>query len=111
LTTRQIDSNVERQLRRTGDSPLKGPHEPRHVPADDARQRAFTGHLNVYYDAVSDALKGADAVLIFGPGEAKDELRKRLEEHGTGANIVAVEAKDQMTDPQIAAHVRERFTR
>jgi hypothetical protein len=47
-----IISKVEKQLRRSGDSALKGPYEPHQVPADASRQRTFTGHLNIYYDAV-----------------------------------------------------------
>ena len=49
---RQIISEVEKQLRRSGDSPLEGPYESLQVPLDDSRQRALTGHLNIYYDAV-----------------------------------------------------------
>jgi len=64
-------SKVERQLRRSGDSPLKGAYEPSQVPADDRRQRALTGHLNVYYEAVIACLRDAESILIFGPGEAK----------------------------------------
>ena len=41
-----IVSKVEKQLRRSGDSPLKGPFEAQIVPADDSRQRAFTGSQN-----------------------------------------------------------------
>lgn len=108
-TIHQIDSDAERQLRRTGDSPMAGPFDPQFVPADNRRQRAFTQHLNVYYDAVSEALQDAEAILIFGPGEAKDELRKRLEHHGLGARIVGIETADRMTDPQVAARVREQF--
>ena len=71
-------SRVEKQLQRSGDSPLKGRHEALNVPADDIRQRVFTGHLNTYYQAVITCLRDADAILIFGPGEAKGELKKRL---------------------------------
>jgi len=47
-----IISKVERQLRRSGDSILKGRYESVDVPADDRRQRSLTGSLNIYYDAV-----------------------------------------------------------
>ncbi len=40
-------SKVEKQLRRSGDSPLKGSYETLQVPADDSRQKTFTGHLNI----------------------------------------------------------------
>jgi hypothetical protein len=37
-----IISKAEKQRRRSGDSPLKGPYEPLQVPADDSRQKTFT---------------------------------------------------------------------
>ena len=107
--TRLIISGVEKQLRRSGDSPLKGPFEALRVPADDSRQRALTGHLNMYYDAVVACLREAEAVLVFGPGEAKGELKKRLERAGLGGRIVGMETVDKMTDRQIAARVRRQF--
>jgi hypothetical protein len=102
-------SNVEKQLRRSGDSPLKGSFESRQVPADDSRQRAYTGHLNIYYDAVIASIRDADSILIFGPGEAKGELKERLEQHKLGGRIAAIETVDKMTDRQIAAKVRTYF--
>jgi hypothetical protein len=104
-----IVSKVEKQLRRSGDSPLKGPYESQQVPAADSRQRALTGHLNLYYDAVIACIGDAESILIFGPGEAKGELEKRLERSNLGGRIAAVETVDKMTDRQIAAKVRQHF--
>jgi uncharacterized membrane protein YeaQ/YmgE (transglycosylase-associated protein family) len=106
-----IISKVEKHLRRSGDSPLTSHHESHQIPADDSRQRAFTGHLNIYYDAVIACIREAEAILIFGPGEAKSELQKRLESHNTGERIVGIETVDKMTDRQIAAKVRQYFLR
>ncbi len=106
---RLIISKAEKQLRRSGDSPLKGSYEKLQVPADDSRQKTFTGHLNIYYDAVIAAMRDAESILIFGPGEAKGELRKRLERNNLGGRIVAFETVDKMTDRQIAAKVRQYF--
>jgi hypothetical protein len=104
-----VISHVERQLRRAGDSPLKGSYETRRVPADDSRQRAFTGHLNIYYDAVIACIRKADSILIFGPGEAKGELKARLEKNKLGGRIAAIETAGKMTDRQISAKVHEYF--
>jgi hypothetical protein len=104
-----VISQVEKQRRRSGDSPLKGSYEPRQVPADDIRQRAFTSHLNIYYDAVIACIRDADSLLIFGPGEAKLELKERLKKHKLGRRIAAIETTDKMTDRQIAAKVRAYF--
>ncbi len=106
-----IISKVEKQLRRSGDSPLKGPYDPLQVPADDSRQRTLTGHLHIYYDAVIASIRDADSILIFGPGEAKDELKARLERSNLGGRIVGMEAVDKMTDRQIAAKVRQHFSK
>jgi len=107
--TRHIVSNVEKHPERAGDSPLKGSYEARQVPRDDSRQRALTGHLNVYYDAVVAALQNYEELLLFGPGEAKGELHKRLIKAKLGGRVEAIEVEDKMTDLQIAAKVREHF--
>ncbi len=104
-----IISMVQKQGRRSGGSPLRGPHKTQQVPADDSRQRALTGHLNIYYDAVIACIGNAESILIFGPGEAKGELKKRLERNNLGGRIGGVEAVDKMTDRQIAAKVRQHF--
>ena len=104
-----IISKAEKQLRRSGDSPLKGPYESQQVPESDSRQRTLTGHLNIYYDAVIASLREAEAILIFGPGEAKGELKKRLKKANLSGRIVGMETADKMTDHQIAAKVRQHF--
>ena len=106
-----IISKAEKQLQRSGDSPLRGPYEARQVPADDSRQRARTGRLNLYYDAVIACIADAESILIFGPGEAKGELKKRLERKNLGGRIAAVETVDKMTKHQIVAKVRKHFAK
>ncbi len=106
-----VISQVEKRRRRSGDSPLKGSYESRQVPADDIRQRAFTSHLNIYYDAVIASVRGAESILIFRPGEAKTELKEHLEKHKLGERIAAIETADKMTDRQIAAKVARYLVR
>jgi hypothetical protein len=65
--------------------------------------------LHKYYDEVIAAIRDAESILIFGPGEAKGELKKRLEKDKLGGHIIAVETIDKLTDRQIAAKVREYF--
>jgi hypothetical protein len=98
------------QLRRSGGSPLKGSYEALQVPADDSHEREFTGHLNIYYDAIIACIRDAEAILIFGPGEAKGELEKRLASKELSGPIIGIETVDKMTDRQIAAKVRQRFS-
>ncbi len=108
-TVLTILSKAEKQLRRSGDSPLKGSYEPVQVPAADSRQKTLTGHLNIYYDAVIAAVRNAGSIMLFGPGDAKDELKKRLKKNNLAGRIVGMETVDKMTDRQIAAKVRKYF--
>ena len=104
-----IISKAEKQLRRSGDSPFKGRYEPQQVPAADSRQKALTGHLNIYYDAVIAGIRDAESILIFGPGDAKDELKKRLKKNKLDGRIAGIETVDKMTDREIAAKARKYF--
>ena len=107
--TSEILSDVENQLWRSGDSPVKATYESFQVPADNSRQRARTGELNTYYDEVILQIRDADSILIIGPGAAKHELQKRLEENRLGSKVVGVETVDNLTEPQIVAKVRQHF--
>lgn len=107
--TKIIQSNVERQPGRVAGVRSTASHEAQQLQADDSRDREFTYHLQRYYDQVIALIHDADAILIFGPGEAKGELRKRLEHDKPDGRVLAVEANDKMTDQEIAAKVRERF--
>jgi hypothetical protein len=107
--TTVIPSRVEKHPERGGDAPMKGAYEARQVPADDSRQRALTGELNIYYDAVIAALRDYGSLLLLGPGEAKKELQSRLTHSKLGARVGAIETADKMTDRQIVAKVRAHF--
>ena len=79
------------------------------VPPDDSREREYQGHLARYYDEIISHLLTVDEVLIFGPGEAKGELKKRLAKDKSNPRIFTLETVDKMTVPQIAAHIRKHF--
>lgn len=107
--TRHIISNSGKHIRYSGSSHSKTPQGLKEITAEDQRDRKFTNTLNKFYDEVIAVIRDAETIQIFGPGEAKGELEKRLEHEGLKAHILAVEAADKMTDRQISAKVRERF--
>lgn len=109
VETKTIQSNVERQPGRVAGVRSTAHYEAQQVHADDSRDREFMYHLQRYYDQVIALIHNADAILIFGPGEAKGELRKRLEHDKPRGRVLAVETNDKMTDHEIAEKVRERF--
>ena len=77
---------------------------------EDVRDRKFGNHLNSFYDDVIAYIRDADSIQIFGPGEAKGELEKRIAHEGVKARILATETVDKMTDRQVSAKVREQYT-
>jgi stalled ribosome rescue protein Dom34 len=97
----QIQSDMEKHIRYSGAA--------QEDSAEDQRDQRFTGRLNKYYDRVISRIRDAESILIFGPGEAKVELEKRLEREALGGRIVGMETIDKMTDRQIAARVRQQF--
>lgn len=98
---KQINSEVEKSHEPSGSS----------VRADDLLQNELTEHLNQYYDEVIASLQHASAILILGPGEAKGELKKRLEKKHQDAREITVETADKLTDRQIVAKTREYFVK
>jgi hypothetical protein len=101
--TKRVESGMEKHTRFSGGSRSE------QGGGEDQQDRRFTGHLNAYYDAVIAHLRDAESILLFGPGEAKGELEKRLANKGLGGRIVGIETVDKMTDRQIAAKVRQHF--
>lgn len=101
--TKKIDSDMEKNVRFTGGTASEN------GSTEDVRDRQYGNHLNLFYDQVIACIRDADAIQIFGPGEAKGELEKRLKSKGLGSRIIGVETVDKMTDRQIAAKVREHF--
>ena len=101
---KKIISGMEKHVRFTGgDGSEEGSSE-------DVRDRQFGNHLNSYYDEVIAVVRNSDTIQIFGPGEAKGELEKRLKNEGLKDEALSVETMDKMTDRQISAKVREHFS-
>jgi stalled ribosome rescue protein Dom34 len=106
---KHISSNSEKHIRYSGSSHSKTPEGLKEITSEDQRDRKFENELNKYYDEVITAIRDADSIQIFGPGEAKGELERRIEREGLKAHILAIETKDKMTDRQISAKVRKHF--
>jgi hypothetical protein len=101
--TERIASGMEKHVQFSGHSASE------EGSADDQREGQFAVHLGTYYDEVISHVRDAESILLFGPGEAKGELEKRLVTKGLGGHIAGVEAADKMTDRQITAKIRRHF--
>jgi stalled ribosome rescue protein Dom34 len=60
---------------------------------------------------IAKVLVPAGEVLICGPGQAKMEFAKYLEQHEPAIHkkVAGIETVDHPTDPQIVAHARKYF--
>ena len=105
----QINSDVERPFASAGGPGSKQPNRRQGFVAESTQEHKFMNQLNTFYDAVLTTLGNADSVLIIGPGEAKGEFQKRLKSKKFPAHVVELETADKMTDPQVAALVRQHF--
>lgn len=106
---REIKSNMEKHVRFSSGTHSKASNSSEGSTAEDVRDRQFADHLEQYYEGVISFIRDADAIWIFGPGEAKVELESCLKRNHLGERIVGVETVDKMTDPQIASKVRDHF--
>jgi len=107
--TKEILSNVEKQLGRIEGKHSTAPFESGSVKPDDKQQRGFTKNIKVFYQEVLAHITDAQEILIFGPGEAKGELQKLMEQNNLHDRVAVVESADKMTDGQVAARVETFF--
>jgi hypothetical protein len=108
--TKEIRSNVEKQLGRLEGKHSTAPFDARHVKPDDKQQRVFSKGLKEFYQEVLLHIKEARSVLIFGPAEAKGEFHKTMEQYNLHGRVAVIESADKMTDGQFAARVKAYFT-
>jgi hypothetical protein len=102
----RIKSDAEKQVRFPGGSRKDGQQK-----TEAVRDKKLEQHLGKYFDDIVAHIRDAGLIQIFGPGEAKGELVKRLENDGLKERVVEIETMDKMTDNQIVAKVREFFNK
>jgi hypothetical protein len=106
---RRLVSGAEKHVQVQAKVRSKKPNGTQPLPAEARKDRQFVEKLNQYYGAVITGLRDAASVFIFGPGEAKTELERRIVHEKVRLPIAAVEPADKMTERQIVAKVRKYF--
>jgi hypothetical protein len=104
VTIKTLESEVGSHSHyQTADGPQNSGGEKKH-------EERYGQHLQRYYDDVISQLEQPEALLIFGPGEAKLQLRERLgRTKALSERIVGIETTDKLTEPQIVAKVKEHY--
>ena len=110
VTAKTLESEVGPHARysgRTGYPTTDGPQEGR---GEKKYEERYGQHLDRYYDEVIGQMGQPEALLIFGPGEAKLQLKERISRSKVlSDDIVEIETTDKLTDPQIVAKVKEHY--
>lgn len=105
----KITFDIGQPIRSTAGSRSKNPGKRNQFVAEDTHERKLGNDRKDYYDDVIASIRGAEALLILGPGEAKGEFLKRLQSKKLRGINVELETADKMTDRQIAAKVGLHF--
>ena len=109
VTAKTLESEVGPHARYSGRAgyPKEGPQE---GGGEKKYEERYGQHLDRYYDKIISQLGQPEALLIFGPGEAKLQLKERLiRSKALFEHIVGIETTDKLTDPQIVAKVKEHY--
>lgn len=103
----EIKSNVEKHVRLSGGSRTRNvPYGPQEIADDKKLDKRRVQQLKLFYNDIIDRIRDAGKIFIFGPGEAKLELKKEIERNNELASrIQGVETTDKMTPNQIKAKV------
>jgi stalled ribosome rescue protein Dom34 len=105
-----IVSQVERQTRLSGGSRSASPYGPQDVASESRMGERLQHQMRRYLQDVIKAVRRADAIVVFGPGEAKQGLTKEIHRiKALAPHLVAVERSDKMTVRQFVAKVRRYF--
>jgi stalled ribosome rescue protein Dom34 len=104
----RLESGVKR-LGYRGAPRSRTAYSAKYGQGDNQLHQQYRHHLDKYYKQVVSRLRGASRILIFGPGEAKSDLRKHLARQKARGRLVDIQSADKMTERQILAKVRKHF--
>lgn len=107
--TKKIAFDIGQPVRSVGKSSSKKKYTPNDFVAEDRLGRKVQNDRKDYYNDVIACIKGADTLLILGPGEAKGELSKHIKAKKVRGIVVEIETADKMTDRQVAAKLQQHF--
>jgi len=110
VTAKTLESEIGPHSRYSGRAGSSRPEGPQNEEGEKRYEERYRQQLDRYYDEVISQLGQPDALLIFGPGEAKLQLGERLNRSkALSERVVGIETTDKLTDQQIVAKVKAHF--
>lgn len=105
----EIESGVGKHVKYQGAPHPRTPYSAQYQQGDDQLDNQYTEYLNKYYKKVITQVRDADSLLVIGPGEAKQEFKKRLIHEGLNKKLIGIQSADKMTNRQLAAKIQTYF--
>jgi len=106
---KRFAADTEKPTRRAARSSSQHKYKPTDFIAEDKRERKVAIDRKEFYNEVIAGIRGANLLLIMGPGEAKGELGKQIKTKKLKVAIAALETSDRMTERQLVATVVSHF--
>ncbi len=105
-----INSNVE-HFRTHGGSGTRLKGGPQDVVQDSKYLEREKHQLKDYFKNIASKVKDTDSLVIFGPAQTNEALKKELNEYynDLSGKIKAVKKTDSMTDNQVKAWVKDFY--
>jgi stalled ribosome rescue protein Dom34 len=105
---RVIDADVERHAKPSGGWRTSTPWGPQAPVSEHGREEHYRHQVARFYKEVIKAVGKPDQLLVMGPAQAKREFADMVEKAPELRGVaLKVENADRMTDPQVAARVRD----
>ncbi len=106
----KIESNVETRVRIEGETKSYSRLGGMLINPQKKKTKRKNHQLKDYFNSIIRKAKGANGIYIFGPADAKTNLRKIVEqEKNLNKKLKRVEPSDRLTENQMIAKVKEVF--
>jgi len=106
---KQVESGIKGHCHVPGGARTSTPYGPQVGSSESKIEEKFRNHLHNYYKNVFKNNKDSRYFLVFGPGEAKTELKKELLKNHCNDKDINLETADKMTNNQIKSKVKSFF--
>lgn len=109
---KEILSDIENSIHHEGEGQKGSFMGSTHINNEKGIFERKKQQVDRYLDEVVDQLRGANEIYIFGPGEIKKHLEKKIKDHRElASSLLSVETSDSMTDNQLIAKVKDFFNK
>jgi len=110
VTVHTLESAIGPHDRYSDRASYPTPDGPKESGGEKKYEQRHDEHLDRYYDEVISRLGQPEAILLLGPGEAKLQLKARLDRSkAMSARVVGVETTDRLTDQEVVSKVKAHY--